>query len=117
LDSAAEDCTTGIELSTDEGTGNLFIADLKQVTFTTGTPNTWSASSQFENFPEFDPFDAGTSGIAVAPGSHFVVVIGGFRRRVGGRDPTPTYVGKRNTRGDRLGCVQCTEGSERLGME
>ena len=30
LDSAAEDCTTGIALATDEGTGNLFIADLTQ---------------------------------------------------------------------------------------
>jgi hypothetical protein len=78
LDSAGEDCTTGIALSTDEGTGNLFIADLKQATFTTGTPSTWSAASQFQNFPEFDTFSAGTSGIAVAPGSHFAVVTGEF---------------------------------------
>src|SRR5262249_23724223 len=34
FDSAAEDCTTGIALSTDEFTGNLFIADLTQATFT-----------------------------------------------------------------------------------
>ena len=78
LDSAGEDCTTGIALSTDEFTGNLFIADLKQATFTTGTPSTWSAASQFQNFPEFDTFEAGTSGIAVAPGSHFGVVTGEF---------------------------------------
>ena len=40
LDSAGEDCTTGIALSTDEGTGNLFIADLTQAKFTGGTPGT-----------------------------------------------------------------------------
>ena len=36
----AEDCTTGIALSTIEGTGNLFIADLTQAKFTGGTPGT-----------------------------------------------------------------------------
>jgi hypothetical protein len=79
LDSAAEDCTTGIALSTDEGTGNLFIADLTQAVFTPGTPGTWTdAASQFQNFPEFVPFSAGTNGIAVAPGTHLAIVTGEF---------------------------------------
>jgi hypothetical protein len=78
LDSAGEDCTTGIALATDEFTGNLFIADLTQATFTSGSPGTWSAPSQFQNFPEFEPLEAGTSGIAVAPGTHLALVTGEF---------------------------------------
>jgi hypothetical protein len=81
FDSAAEDCTTGIALSTDEGTGNLFITDLTQATFTPGaapSPGTWSAPSQLQNFPEFDGFSAGTCGIAVAPGTHLAIVTGEF---------------------------------------
>jgi hypothetical protein len=81
-DSAAEDCTTGIALSTDEFTPNLFIADLTQATFTPGTdgaPGTWTdAASQLVNFPEFEDFDAGTCGIAVAPGTHLGVTTGEF---------------------------------------
>jgi hypothetical protein len=81
-DSAGEDCTTGIALATDEFTGNLFIADLTQATFTPGTdgmPGTWTDSaSQLVNFPEFDDLDAGTCGIAVAPGTHLGVVTGEF---------------------------------------
>jgi hypothetical protein len=86
LDSAAEDATTGIALSTDEETGNLYIADLTQATFTPGNPGTWTdAASQLVNFPEFSPgnettggFDAGTCGIAVAPGTHLAIVTGEF---------------------------------------
>lgn len=81
FDSAGEDCTTGIALSTDEGTGNLFIADLTQATFTPGaapSPGTWTAPSQLQNFPEFESFDAGTNGIAVAPGTHLGIVTGEF---------------------------------------
>ena len=37
-DSAAEDCTTGIALSTLEGTGSLYIADLTQAVFTPELP-------------------------------------------------------------------------------
>ncbi len=78
-DSAGEDCTTGIALSTVEGTGNLFIADLSKVTLTPGTPGTWTAPSQTQNFPEFIGLAAGTSAIAVAPGSsHQGVVAGEF---------------------------------------
>jgi hypothetical protein len=79
LDSAGEDCTTGIALATDEGTGDLFIADLTQAVFTPGTPGTWTdTASAFVNFPEFDAMSAGTNGIAVAPGTHLGVVTGEF---------------------------------------
>jgi hypothetical protein len=78
-DSAAEDCTTGIALATDEFTGDLFIADLTQAVFTPGTPGTWTdTASQLVNFPEFDDFSAGTCGIAVAPGTHLGITVGEF---------------------------------------
>ena len=75
FDSAAEDCTTGIAVATQEFTGNLFITDVTQASFGT---NTWSAPGQSINFPEFDTMSAGTSGIAVAPGSHLAMVSGEF---------------------------------------
>jgi hypothetical protein len=78
-DSAAEDCTTGIALSTLEGSPDLYIADLTQAVFTAGTPGTWTdTAAQTQNFPEFVGFAAGTNGIAVAPGSHLGVVTGEF---------------------------------------
>lgn len=79
FDSAAEDCSTGVALSSDEFTGNIFIADLTQATFTSGTPaGTWSAPSQLQSLPEFINLSAGTSGLAVAPGTHLAVVTGEF---------------------------------------
>jgi len=78
FDSSAEDCTTGIALSAIEFTGNLFITDLTQATFTPGSPGTWTAPSQTTSFPEFVNFAAGTSGIAVAPGSHLALAAGEF---------------------------------------
>ena len=79
FDSAGEDCTTGIALSTVEFTGDLFIADLTQAVFTPGTPGTWTdAASQLVNFPEFDNLAAGTCGIAVAPGTHLAIVTGEY---------------------------------------
>ena len=78
-DSAAEDCTTGIALSTLEDTGALYIADLTQAVFTPGTPGTWTdTAAQTQTFPEFAGFAAGTCGIAVAPGSHLAIVTGEF---------------------------------------
>jgi hypothetical protein len=77
-DSAAEDCTTGIALSSLEGSSSLYIADLTQAVFTAGTPGTWTdTAAQTQNFPEFT-FAAGTNGIAVAPGSHLGIVTGEF---------------------------------------
>jgi hypothetical protein len=78
MDSAGEDCTTGIALATIEGTPDLFIADLTQAAFNS-TSATWSdAASQVQTFPEFTDFSAGTCGIAVAPGTHLGVVTGEF---------------------------------------
>ncbi len=93
LDSAGEDCTTGIALATDEFTGNLFITDLTQATFTPGTPNLWSAPGQFQNFPEFDSLAAGTSGIAVAPGTHLGLVTGEFGGAIEGVIQLPSSSG------------------------
>lgn len=78
FDSAGEDCTTGIALATQEFTDRLFITDLTQATFVPGGPGTWSAPGQSTNFPEFYSMGAGTSGIAVAPGSHLAIVEGEF---------------------------------------
>lgn len=81
LDSAGEDCTTGIALSTSEGTGNLVITDLTQAVFTVGTggaAGTWTAPLQTQTFPEFASLSAGTNGIAVAPNTHLGVVTGEF---------------------------------------
>ena len=78
LDSAGEDCSTGIALSTVEFTSYLFLANLTQATF---SPGSWTAPSMFQYMPEFNPYDgpeAGTSGIAVAPGSHLGIVTGEF---------------------------------------
>jgi len=70
LDSAAID-STGIVLATDEFTGNLFIADLTQAIYLSGSPGTWIAPNQLQPLPEFaDNFGAGTTGIAVAYGAH-----------------------------------------------
>jgi hypothetical protein len=94
LDSAAEDCTTGIALSTVEGTDTLFIADLTQAVFTAGSPGTWTdAASHFQTFPEFAPFAAGTNGIAVAPGTHLGVVTGEFGGNVEGVIQLPSTSG------------------------
>jgi hypothetical protein len=93
LDSAAEDCTTGIALASDESTTNgrrLYFADLTQATFTTGSPGSWTPGGtelqpggQFVSFPEFNFVQQGCcaigpSGIAVAPRSHLAVVAGEF---------------------------------------
>jgi hypothetical protein len=88
LDAATEDCTTGIALSGIEGNLpppsqypanlGLFISDLTQAAFTTGSPGTWSAPGQFVGFAEFLYMNyatgAGTPSVAVAPGSHLAVV-------------------------------------------
>lgn len=79
LDSAAEECSTGIALATDEFTDELFITDLTQATFTPGSPGSWSTTAeQLQSFPEFANFYAGTDGIAIAQGSHLGIVTGEF---------------------------------------
>jgi hypothetical protein len=75
-DSAAEDCTTGIALSSLEFTSAIFLSDLTQITFP--TTSTWTAP---HSTPDLSPlsFAAGTSGISVAPGgSHLGIVTGEF---------------------------------------
>ncbi len=83
LDSAAEDCKTGIALASDEFTNNIYLADLTQATFAAGSPGTWTpgTAQKFRSLPEFSnlvTYSAGTSGLAVAPGSHLAVVTGEF---------------------------------------
>jgi hypothetical protein len=75
LESAAEDCLTGIALATKESSSQLYLADLTQLT-TPPTAAGWRAvPQQFLSFPEFQ-FNQGTAGIAVAPGSHLALVTG-----------------------------------------
>ncbi len=78
LDSAAEDCSTGIALASTEGQSNVEMIDLTQATFTAGSPGTWTAPHQLVNLPGAS-FSAGTSGISVAQGtSHLGIVTGEF---------------------------------------
>ena len=94
LDSAGEDCTTGIALSTIEFTGNLYIADLTQAVFTPGTPGTWTdTASQTQIFPEFASLSAGTNGIAIAPNSHLGIVVGEFGGNLEGVIQLPSTSG------------------------
>ena len=96
FDSAAEDCTTGIALSTVERTDNLFIADLTQAKFTSGSPGTWTAPGQFQDlFPDMPVSGVGfgTDGIAVAPGTHFAVVTGEFGGNIEGLVQLPSTSG------------------------
>ncbi len=77
LDSAGEDCTTGIAVSASEFTSNMILADLNQASFTAGAPGTWSAPSQ--SFTFNGGFSAGTSGVSIAPGgSHLGIITGEF---------------------------------------
>lgn len=78
LDSAGEDCSTGIALASIEFTGNLYIADLTQATFTAGSPGTWTAPSQVQTIPGADTLGAGTTGLAVAQGTHTAITTGEF---------------------------------------
>jgi hypothetical protein len=79
LDSAAEDCTTGIALSANEFEQSVYITDLTQATFTPGSPaGTWSAPGQYVPFP-YTSFAAGSSGLSTAPGTgHLAIVTGEF---------------------------------------
>jgi hypothetical protein len=80
-DSAAEDCSTGIALSSVEGTNNVYLADLNQSTLTPGNPaGSWTSPfTLFTITGESLGFSAGTSGITVASGSsHLAIVTGEF---------------------------------------
>ena len=80
FDSAGEDCSTGIALATVEGSSpsQLYLSDLTQAKFTSGTPaGTWTAPSKLETLEE-SFLSAGSSGVAVAQGTHIGIVAGEF---------------------------------------
>jgi hypothetical protein len=76
LDSAAEDCTTGIAMSSYEFSDEIYITDLTQAKFTPGSPGTWTAPGQFLSLAD-NGYSAGTSGISVAPGTNHLGVVTG----------------------------------------
>jgi hypothetical protein len=77
LDSAAEDCSTGIALSVGEFSNTVYLADLTQATFTPGTPGSWTAPQAAPSI--IGSYSAGLSGVTVAPGSgHLAAVTGEF---------------------------------------
>ncbi|BAP88765.1 uncharacterized protein E1O_16340 [Burkholderiales bacterium GJ-E10] len=80
LDSAAEDCTTGIALAAEEFSSNVYIVDLSQAAYTPALPaGTWTAPGNTVNVGAGGYFSAGTSGISVAPGTgHLGIVTGEF---------------------------------------
>jgi hypothetical protein len=82
LDSSGEDCGTGIALAPAEFNvpSRVFIADLTQATFTPGSPGTWTTpatAAQVQTLSESN-LAAGSSGIAVAQGTHLGIVSGEF---------------------------------------
>jgi len=82
LDSSGEDCSTGIVLAPAEFSfpSNIFIADISDpafATFTAGSPGTWTAPSQVQSLSE-SFLNEGSSGLAVAQGTHTGIVTGEF---------------------------------------
>jgi len=79
LDSAGEECSTGIVLAPMEFAipSVVFIADVTQATFAAGSPGTWTAPSQNQILSE-SILSAGSSGIAVAQDTHTGVLTGEF---------------------------------------
>jgi len=82
LDSAGEDCSTGIALAsveTNSGSpSQVYIADLSQAVLTPGTPGTWSdTGAQVQTLSE-SLLQFGSSGLAVAQGTHTGIVSGEF---------------------------------------
>lgn len=81
---AAEDCTTGIALGLGETSsgfyGYLYLADLTQANFTSGSPGSWTAPAQFVFLPEFQGTEnqVEDNEIVVAPGSQLALVTGDF---------------------------------------
>jgi hypothetical protein len=74
LDSAAEDCSTGIALSVGEFSNTVYLADLTQATF---SASTWTAPQVEAGV--IGSYSAGLSGVTVAPGSgHLATITGEF---------------------------------------
>jgi hypothetical protein len=91
FDSAAEDCTTGVALSSDEFTNEIFLVDLNQALFNNPSAGLWTSGTvtgtsttpgfSFFTLSEFALLtgtEAGASAIVVAPSSHIAVVAGEF---------------------------------------
>jgi hypothetical protein len=74
-DAAAEDCTTGIALSSLETAFLVYLADLSQATFTAGSPGSWTSPSTLFSLTGASLDRA--SAIAVAPGSSHLALVGG----------------------------------------
>jgi len=86
LDSAGEDCSTGIALASVEdesqGLSQVYIADLShnQAVFTPGTPGTWTdPGAQVQTLAD-SSLANGATGIAVAQGTNTGVIAGEFSR-------------------------------------
>ncbi|MFD8146778.1 hypothetical protein [Streptomyces sp. NPDC059708] len=85
LDSAAEDCSTGIIMAPAEfsGPSQVFLADINnpgsapRAVFTPGTPGTWTAPSQVQTLTGSN-LSAGASAASVAQGTHTGVITGEF---------------------------------------
>jgi hypothetical protein len=73
MDSAAEDCSTGIALATVEYSGQMVLVNLNGAAF---SGSTWNAPHAVPNFPEFESLSEGTCGIAVDSRSHLGLVTG-----------------------------------------
>ncbi len=82
LDSSGEDCQTGIVLAPEEFSvpSVVYLADLKQATYTSGTPGSWSvpAGAEQQQVLSDSVLSSGASGIAVAQGTHTGVVADEF---------------------------------------
>lgn len=79
LDSAAEDCSTGIILAPAEFSdpSQVEIADISTAVFTPGTPGSWTAPEQVQTLTG-SSLSAGASAASVAQGTHTGVITGEF---------------------------------------
>jgi hypothetical protein len=80
FDSAAEDCSTGIGLASEEQFPfAVFVTDLTQAKLTAGSPGTWTAPATNFVITTTYSFSAATDGIAAASGtSHLAIITGEF---------------------------------------
>lgn len=78
-DSSAEDCSTGVAITPDEFTNTVGLVNMNSITFTPGSPGTYTAPNTTATLVTSYSFSAGLSGSAVAQGSgHLAVVTGEF---------------------------------------
>src|SRR5262249_51156054 len=82
LDSAGEDCLTGVALASEEYSSNIVLTDLTQATYAIGNPaGTWTAPTSVIHIPEWDAYsgpEAGTGPIAIATGTHYGILVGEY---------------------------------------